>query len=676
MGVKFFFWFLATVTAIVCPLLAKDVPSWSRVGSTVIDLGLVGPVGGAVSDTAFSPDGAVLYVRTAVGQIWKSSNEGLNWSRFEFTGDAENPFRHSLLSDADVIPPADDPNASILQHSFRSSVYFALGHNLHRSVDGGNSWINLTGDDFGSIIGPWQSSITISPISSETLIVGNSFGVWKSVDNGLTWSGLNQNLPNLPTGKLMNPPASDRFLLYYANGFGALETNGHAGSIWRRAIQSATQLTQGNTFGLPESDLFRRSPILFGAPDGIVLSYRVWMNGIPITGDLTTCGLIDCEDPDFHYISAFASSADAQTLYLGTTDGLVWISENAGLGWRLQTEGLPSKGSVAALFVHPNYPRSSLVIFNDASRGRIFHTTNAGSLWSDLTGQLPDGKISSLTVDSSTGATYIAGEVGIFYTVLNLIEPAAISQWESLGRFPATAKDILLDTVAGRLYAVIEGYGVFAANAPNVSNIPRVLNAADLTERDVAPGGLLAIFGKALTGARIDGLLAPLLFSDDRGIQIQVPYEAEGHFVELELITRSGSHITRYPLAKIAPAIFVDGGNPLVFDAATGRLVDTAYPAVSGGRILILATGLGAVKPEWPTGVSAPRESPPEVLEKIQVYLDDIPLRVISATLAVGYIGTYVVDVEVPFLSTARRGDLFLEAANKRSNRVRIWVGP
>ena len=89
-----------------------------------------------------------------------------------------------------------------------------------------------------------------------------------------------------------------------------------------------------------------------------------------------------------------------------------------------------------------------------------------------------------------------------------------------------------------------------------------------------------------------------------------------------------------------------------------------------------MATGLGAVKPEWPTGVPAPRESPPEVLEKTRVYLDDIPLRVISATLAIGYIGTYVVDVEVPFLSTPRRGDLFLEAANKRSNRVRIWVGP
>ena len=63
---------------------------------------------------------------------------------------------------------------------------------------------------------------------------------------------------------------------------------------------------------------------------------------------------------------------------------------------------------------------------------------------------------------------------------------------------------------------------------------------------------------------------------------------------------------------------------------------------------MILATGLGKVRPEWPTGVPAPLEDPPATVQPVKAYLNGVPLRVLSSTLAGGYIGTYMIEVEVP----------------------------
>ena len=53
-----------------------------------------------------------------------------------------------------------------------------------------------------------------------------------------------------------------------------------------------------------------------------------------------------------------------------------------------------------------------------------------------------------------------------------------------------------------------------------------------------------------------------------------------------------------------SPSIFVDpDGVALVMNAETGLVLDPAAPARSGARLQILATGLGRVHPEWPTGL-------------------------------------------------------------------------
>ena len=72
----------------------------------------------------------------------------------------------------------------------------------------------------------------------------------------------------------------------------------------------------------------------------------------------------------------------------------------------------------------------------------------------------------------------------------------------------------------------------------------------------------------------------------------------------------------------------------------------------------------------------APLSDPPETVEPVKAYLNGAPLRVISSTLAGGYIGTYIVQVELPMVLNSGSAELTIEAGNRVSNAVRIFTEP
>jgi uncharacterized protein (TIGR03437 family) len=114
----------------------------------------------------------------------------------------------------------------------------------------------------------------------------------------------------------------------------------------------------------------------------------------------------------------------------------------------------------------------------------------------------------------------------------------------------------------------------------------------------------------------------------------------------------------------------------MLLDADTGLVLDAANTAHANARIQILATGLGRVKPEWPTGLAAPLENPPAVVAKVQAYLDRMPVQVTRARLAPGYVGLYLVELQLPALVNAGPAELYLNAEGQDSNRVHVYLEP
>jgi uncharacterized protein (TIGR03437 family) len=323
--------------------------------------------------------------------------------------------------------------------------------------------------------------------------------------------------------------------------------------------------------------------------------------------------------------------------------------------------------------VAADQPRIVLAALGDGAR--VLRSTDAGLTWEDLTGNLPAGAVRGIAVDREGAAVYVATRQGVFFSAGDPVQTRWIPMTENLP--PAEALDVKLDEAGNQVYIALEGYGVYAAPAPHRFWSLSVVNSADFSRRPAAPGSLLTVLGGRLLRAQAGLLDAPVLAAADGESQIQVPFEVDGSSTQLALELARGRFTMSVPVQGVSPAIFVDrDGSGLLLDAASGVLLDTLTPARASGRVQILATGLGRVRPSWPTGMVAPLEAPPAVIAKVRAYLDREPVEVTRATLAPGYIGFYLVEVQLPAVVNAGPGELYLEADGIESNRVRIDLAP
>jgi uncharacterized protein (TIGR03437 family) len=114
----------------------------------------------------------------------------------------------------------------------------------------------------------------------------------------------------------------------------------------------------------------------------------------------------------------------------------------------------------------------------------------------------------------------------------------------------------------------------------------------------------------------------------------------------------------------------------MLLDADSGLMLEAGAPVRSGARLQLLTTGLGRVRPDWPTGVPGPLENPPAVAAGVRAYLDRAPVVVTRAILAPGYIGFYLVEIQLPAIVNAGPAELYVTADGLESNRVQLVLEP
>jgi uncharacterized protein (TIGR03437 family) len=159
---------------------------------------------------------------------------------------------------------------------------------------------------------------------------------------------------------------------------------------------------------------------------------------------------------------------------------------------------------------------------------------------------------------------------------------------------------------------------------------------------------------------------------------LQVPFEVVPGTLQLA-VQSDGGLLWMAPLnvKEAAPAIFVNAdGTPFIQDALSGLVVDAGTPLRAGAVIQVLATGLGRVTPEWPTGVPAPVDSPPSVAAPVSAFLDGTPIRVNRATLAPTLVGNYLVELEIPAIVNRGASELRIVVNGEESNRVKLFLEP
>jgi uncharacterized protein (TIGR03437 family) len=198
-----------------------------------------------------------------------------------------------------------------------------------------------------------------------------------------------------------------------------------------------------------------------------------------------------------------------------------------------------------------------------------------------------------------------------------------------------------------------------------------IVNTANFQSK-VAAGGLIAIFGRNLastasapgtplptilggTCVTLNNTPLPLMAASSGQINAQLPPTlTAGNYqvVVRSLTAQAASSTSTIPVARYAPAIFVDQNGPAIFHA-DGTRVDKNHPATRDEHLTIYATGLGPTTGGRVTaGLPAP-SSPLAVTGPVNLWFgdptrSDTPVIVDWSGLAPGLIGVYQIDARIP----------------------------
>lgn len=601
-------------------LRTSNTISWRKLGQSTFHADLAGLASGPVSAVWYSTDGGTLFAKLPTGQTFQTSDFE-HWTRTDAAHPETNP---------QIIVPVSLPQpARVVTAAGDSHREWALGKDLFVSEDAGKTWSNMSSGSGDPIIGEGQRDVAVSASHPSTIAVANEYGVWQTKDSGKSWAGLNDYLPNLPVARILS---SKRGAFRVALKDGRTLTLADARSPW---------------------DLARTETAL--ATDALARQQAGKSLGAEIT--------------------AVAQFGDF--IYAGSSDGRIWTSRDKGSTWGdPQTAG---HGPVTRFFVDADAPRAALAVIGGAGT-HLSRTVSAGVVWDDITGNLPQGDatVHAVVADLASQTAYVATDNGIFSAHVDLNAVVNPSPWTPVaGSLPnARVMDLAIDQSSGQIFAALEGYGLFTAPLPSSSGVLRIANAADFSSRPAAPGSLISVSGGKVTSVSAGDLNFPLLASSEFESQMQVPFEARSPGVDLS-IRSSPSTVTTLPLAvqNVSPAIFIDrDGAPFVVDADSGLTLGSAEPAHPRMRLELMATGLGRVQPDWPTGIPAPTENAPKVVAGVQAFLDGVPLEVTRAALAPGYVGYYLVEVQIPAVLNAGMAELYLLVDGQESNHVSLMV--
>jgi uncharacterized protein (TIGR03437 family) len=210
-----------------------------------------------------------------------------------------------------------------------------------------------------------------------------------------------------------------------------------------------------------------------------------------------------------------------------------------------------------------------------------------------------------------------------------------------------------------------------AAVAP--PKITSVGNAGD-GGTDVAPGGLISVYGSQLSPVNmatseiplptalansclsVNGLPVPILFVSPGQVNAQMPFQATGD-ATLVLRTPGGqSNDFNLVIDPHAPSVFLSGTSgsadsiPTVVRNDDNELVTPSHPIhrKSNTALVIYLTGLGPTSPAVGTGQPAPSSPLALTLTQPTVTLGGVKLPVLFSGLAPGLVGVDQINVSVP----------------------------
>jgi uncharacterized repeat protein (TIGR01451 family) len=381
--------------------------------------------------------------------IFTSLDGGATWNPT-----AANPFS---------VQSAGNKGMVLTVHPSNPNIVFVGEQNLFRSMDGGHTWAVVTNSANGAVNSLFGDIRSFGfSASGVVFYVGCDGGPWSTTDaanQNMNWTNLTSTLATTQfyPGLSINPSnvaiafggSQDQGVQQYSGsptwttvqpcdgGWTAIDPN-QPNNVYvvceTGTVQILKSIDGGGTFAPAHTGINGADRVAFIPP--MVLdhsnpqnlyfgTYRVYQstNGAaswtPISGDLTS----GANSPTISTIAVAPS--DSNRVYIGASDGRVQTTSNATAGaaaiWTNITGTLPNR-SVSQVVVDPSNASTAYAVmsgftYGSDTQGHVFKTTNAGTTWTDISGNLPNIPADDLVVDPDVvNWLYVATDIGVYAT--------------------------------------------------------------------------------------------------------------------------------------------------------------------------------------------------------------------------------------------------------------------
>jgi hypothetical protein len=227
-----------------------------------------------------------------------------------------------------------------------------------------------------------------------------------------------------------------------------------------------------------------------------------------ISNDLTN-------DGTKNFITTIAvAPSDSNTIYAGTSDGLIWQSSQALQGapdiHAVRQGGQPSR-QVSAIAVDPLVAKSAFVSYSGFScpgvpgcdgLGHLFFTNNSGAAWTKVDGNLPDVPVNDIVIDpndSTDNTVYVATDSGVYAS--DNATAGSSSTWAVLqtGLPNSQVLSLRLNSASRTLVAATHGRGMWNIKLPAVSKSIALTSLSPVSANAGDAAFLLTVTGNNFT---------------------------------------------------------------------------------------------------------------------------------------------------------------------------------
>src|ERR1035438_3748744 len=445
---------------------------------------------------------------------------------------------------------AVDPSNALNVYAAGALNYNNNTDHVIRTINGGTSWTDIT--SVGGVQ-PHTDSHGMAFDTSNRLLLGNDGGLWRFDPAGPSWTNLNGTLNTIQFTGIGVHPTNNQIVVGGSQDNGTELTSSSA--TWNSTDGGDggySQISQTNglicysnhpigsfgstaffrvstdgcsTFAARTPTISNSSLFNFYAPIFVdpLNGNRVFLGGDRLY-ESTTAGTswTNHTNPATTPINSISVLPGGNTIYistggtLATSNPQIWVSTTDGATWALHS--LPVGGAVQEVDVDPNDLTGNTAVavintFNGAN-GQVYRTINGGTLWTNISGNVPALPTWSAKIDTDAGKTiYVSNETGVYSS------PSPYGTWAVVGTGLPHAQGVHLELNSSlhELALATHGRGAWYFATPSATlSSPTIAKAFNPTTIQSGGSSVVTLTlsnsnGSALTGGALTDTLTTVL---------------------------------------------------------------------------------------------------------------------------------------------------------------------